>query len=134
MNDYLYDKNKNPQLEIIWATFWGNIPLIKELVQKDYDLNVKDRQGTFALQMACYQNNLEVAKILIENGANINQTDWWDSTPLIMAASHGYTSIVKYLLIKGADVRMLDRKGFSARSIAKYFKHIGTAKLLETVL
>ena len=130
MQEYYYDKEKNPEYEIIWASFWGNKILIKDLIKRGVNINIKDKQGNFALQLACYQNNLSVVYLLVENGADINQTDWWDRSPLMMAASQGYIDIVRFLLDCGANTKLIDRKGFDAKRIAKYFKHFGTAKLI----
>lgn len=87
---------------------YGNLEMIKYLLEKGADINVKNEDGSTALMTASMYGNLEIIKYLIENGADINAKDNDDSTALIYASKWGNLETVEYLVKNGADINIKD--------------------------
>lgn len=87
---------------------YENLEMIKYLLEKGADINVKNEDGSTALMTASMYGNLEIIKYLIENGADINSKDNDDSTALIYASKWGNLETVEYLVKNGADINIKD--------------------------
>lgn len=87
---------------------YGNLEMIKYLLEKGADINVKNEDGSTALMTASMYGNLEIIKYLIENGADINAKDNDGSTALIYASKWGNLETVEYLVKNGADINIKD--------------------------
>ena len=92
---------------------WVASQVVKLLIKKGADVNIKDTDGETPLHVVAHGNKndkkpieLEVAKLLIEKGADINakNEDRDYQTPLCYAASHNRVELAKLLIEKGADV------------------------------
>ena len=53
----------------------GDIKVIKELISKKIDLNVKDSNGNTALTIAFQNNHMDVVKLLIDEGADCHEVE-----------------------------------------------------------
>jgi len=60
---------------LIYAAENGQITLVRYLLKKGADPNIKDSYGETALMDAAYNGNKEVCKLLIKNGADVKATD-----------------------------------------------------------
>lgn len=82
------------------------IEIVKLLLQKGADPNIKDAKRKTALLNECATGNLEIIKTLIAYGANhyFFDMDRWPHNqplqPLIIAAKHNKVNIVKYFVEK----------------------------------
>lgn len=83
----------------------GNLAMIKDLISKNVDVNVRNINGVVPLHIAAAEANLEIATCLLENGAIPNSQDLNGRTPMYEAcrsSKHGYTDVIKRLLEFGA--------------------------------
>ena len=94
------------------AVFKQNFEIVKLLLEKGSDPNVKAANGSTPLHWACQFGSLEIVKLLVSNGSDLNATtnSWLtDSvfgkssgqTPLHWACEKGHLDIIVYLLRKG---------------------------------
>lgn len=92
---------------LIGASTGGQLEVVKYLISKGADINIKDNDGVTALMMASAKGHLEVVKYLIDNGADINAKASVDTTSLMVASYYEHLEVVKYLISKGADVNVV---------------------------
>jgi ankyrin repeat protein len=81
--------------------------IVKLLISKGADVNVKDKKGWTPLLLALLSenDNKEIIKLLVSEGADVNAKDSQTKRiPLQFAASKGDKEIVGLLISKGANV------------------------------
>lgn len=119
----------------------GDIQRVTALLEKDVDVNGRDRRDFTPLMWAAHNghtdivrlliskgasldnecllwaavnNRLDTAKLLIENGANIERETTNKTTSLIFAARQGHVDMVNFLLDKGANIEAVNEDGRTA--------------------
>ncbi len=107
-------ENSAPKVNIIEASFFGNVDAIKEHIAYGSDLNVKDDYGSTPLSIAITFNKKDVATELIKGGADLEMPSSDGSTPLISAAFFGRTSIIESLIEAGANIEARNSYGATA--------------------
>ena len=60
---------------LMLASKYGELKIVKLLLEKGADINAKDNRGYTPLSEASIYGQLEVAKLLLEKGANVNAKD-----------------------------------------------------------
>jgi hypothetical protein len=97
------------------AVEFDDINIVKMLVEKDADVNAKDRNGQTALHRVGFvHDRIEMIKVLLELGADIDATQNQKYTLLMMAAQRMDIDAVKTLLERGANVNMKNIDGMTA--------------------
>lgn len=79
------------------------VEIIKSLLEKNADINAKDKDGVTALWLAANGGSLEIVNILLENSADINVKDTNGRTALGAARRSGHEDIVQ--ILKKADTK-----------------------------
>ena len=102
---------KPPSMDLIAATFMGNIEAVKQHIEAGSDLNIKDEYGSTPLITACVFGRTKAALELIEGGADVNLQNNDGSTALHCAALFCHTEIVESLLSHGADKTIKNNYG-----------------------
>lgn len=77
---------------LIMACKYGNAPLVKTLLSKKVNINVRNRFNETPLFWACKNRNPDIFKLLIDNGAS------FDSMSLIIAKKYNHQKISKFLV------------------------------------
>ena len=82
----------------------SRLELIKYLVGKNADVNLKDNNGNTPLHLACLNNaDIEIIKYLFENGSDLNSKDNNGNTPLHLACFYNADiETIKYLVEKSS--------------------------------
>lgn len=96
--------------ELIKASFDGNLDLIREVVNREINIDDQDQSGRTPLMMAAFNGHSDLVQYLLENGADPNTVDRQGRTPLIFAASGPYAETVRLLLDNGAKPNKTDQK------------------------
>ncbi|KAG9152859.1 hypothetical protein Leryth_012477 [Lithospermum erythrorhizon] len=108
----------------------GNAEIVKLLLDRGADVNIKNGGGRTALHYAASKGWLKVAEVLISAGANLNVKDKVGCTPLHRAASTGKSELCEFLIEEGADVDEVDRAGQTALMTAVVCQNNEVALLL----
>ena len=108
---YLIEKGARiDSMALIAAIQCENKEMVKYLITKEADVNVKDGHGQTALMFAVESGDLEIVKLLIKNGAKINVIDELGRMTLAHA-TFSDIEIARYLIKCGADLNLKNSKG-----------------------
>ncbi len=110
----------------------GDISLVLGAIQRNADINYKNKRGDTALIMAVIIKDSEnIIKVLLENGADPDIQNDGDYTALMLAAVSNQEAIVKLLLEAGASLYLTNYRGQTALGIAKIVKHKSIEDLIK---
>lgn len=84
----MYNNNKQNARNLRTAVKSENIGLIRAMLQKGIDINLKDSSGNTALHYAVYKRSLNVTKFLLDNKADPNIQNKSGETPLHVAVCY----------------------------------------------
>jgi ankyrin len=103
------------------AAFSGDLELVKLLLDRGADLNIRSKDYETMLEAAAglgfiqgyskgksAAERLEVVKLFVGLGADVNAADDYGITALMVAANLGDVAIIQYLVDKGADLGAYD--------------------------
>ncbi len=86
------------ELPLIWFSYKNNLRVVKVLVEKRANINVKTSDGDTPLMFAVNNNNFEMVKYLVEHGANVNVQNNDGDTPVQLAGKNKNREMVKFLI------------------------------------
>ncbi|WP_339698825.1 ankyrin repeat domain-containing protein [uncultured Roseivirga sp.] len=114
-----YDEDKRTAL--IWASFFGQVNIVKWLIEGGANPNFQDRIGYTGLHFCAQEQNTEVAKLLLEKGADPNVMDQHGNSPLWTALfnAKGNFENIKALRSHGADPSLKNIHDRSPNDMAK---------------
>ena len=98
------------------AAYYGNLEVVKKLIEYDVDIGAENRNGWTPLSVASEGRyiNRAVIRLLAEHGADVNTRAKNGLTPLHRAALCVAPDVVRLLLELGADVEATDDDGKTA--------------------
>jgi len=97
---------------IIYAAYIGDIELMKQILETDYDKDIRDTLGGTALHVAIFQDNLEAIKLLLDNGFDINAASFYHGyTPLHYCVWTNNLAAANLLVSYNADKNIKDMNG-----------------------
>lgn len=115
----------NQETMLHHAVIRDNLVLIKMLIQKGSDINLKYSTGITVLHAAAERGFIDSLRLLLKNGANINQQDDVGWTPLHRAiqaekeeVGTGFWNCIIELITKGADLNTQDKDGCNCLHMA----------------
>lgn len=89
----------------------GAEKVVKALIDKNVDIDLKDEYFGTPLVVASSSGNEKMVKLLLQQGANINARGYKDTSALHEAVSWHHKHIVQLLLEHGADINARDDDG-----------------------
>lgn len=87
------------------ASFKGNEKIVRMLLKKGADTNIRGGKYGIPLQAACVCGSESIVRLLLNNGANVNIEGGLFGTALQAASFHANENLVGVLIEAGADVR-----------------------------
>ena len=135
-NSYCTHTKNNGMYPLALAIQKGYTGLAECLLKEGANVaQYNGNEGLTALHIAAELGRENAVKLLLKYGADVNHIThrpWF--TPLHKAASKGHTKIVKMLIKHGANPNERISGGETALDLAKKNDHIGTVRLLNTVM
>lgn len=89
---------------LMHAVSKNNKKVVKALVLRGIDLEVRNQHGNTALSKAADKGHTDVARVLIEGGAKVKVQDENGWSPLFRAAYRGHVGTARVLVDAGANV------------------------------
>ena len=110
----------------------GFVTLVKWILDKGMDVNIKDNYEATPLHRASWINNIAHCQLLLDHkDINVNARTLSGRSPLHRAAMEGNSTIVKLLLDKGADINQEDNNGLTpTQSLLKVIQDKATLLIL----
>jgi ankyrin repeat protein len=104
-----------------------NVEIIKELINRKVDINLRDSNEYTAFNIACENGYIEIVELLLANGASMDSPSCISS--LCIACRSDNTDLVKLLLRKGLNPNFVCNKTLPIH-ICCYNQNIEVIKLL----
>lgn len=99
---------------LMLASQYGYTEIVKLLIDKGADLELKGKNGATALILASEYGHIEIVKLLLDNNANINVQAKNGATCLTLASGNKNIEIVKLLIVNGVNLNAQNIHGRSA--------------------
>lgn len=99
---------------LIVAVKGGYTEVVKELLKRNPNVNMTDKDGNTALAIAAKEGHIEIVQDLLDAGTYVNIPDRSGETMLIGAVRGGHGEIVRALLNKYADIDVRGQDGKTA--------------------
>jgi ankyrin repeat protein len=96
---------------LLWASYNGDVDLVKRLVTAGADVNATNDFGAFALSEAAMTGSAPIIEALLKGGAKVDATNKEGETALLEAARSGHVDAAKELLKAGADINVTEQWG-----------------------
>ena len=117
-------------IDLVDASMRGIDHLVKELLEKGADPNIKTKYGESVLIEAAFWGNHEILRLLLDAGAEINQTSSTGWTALMATAYGNRYKSFELLLDRGADINMRSQDGRTALILAVRQRHTNIVERL----
>ena len=88
-------KDSNGRNILMYAVFYGDSDIIKDIAKQIDNINEKDNDGRTALHLAAQYGKYEAVATLVELGADINIKDNLSLKPIDIAEFEGFEEIYK---------------------------------------
>jgi ankyrin repeat protein len=103
-----------PEVPLLTAVKNTDTATVRALLQKHFDANSSEADGTTALHWAVHRDNAEIVDLLIGAGANAASANRYGVKPLMIAAANGNALIIGRLLNAGASPNTATPEGETA--------------------
>src|SRR5262249_48679440 len=116
---------------LIEAAKGKDLSLLRALLEKHTDPNVRQGDGATALHWAAHWDDIKAATLLIQAGANVNAINDNGVTALALASTNGSAPMVALLLAAGADPHLGRPAGETPLMLAA---RTGKSDVVDTLL
>jgi ankyrin repeat protein len=120
---------QNDRTALHWAAECGHEEVVRLVLEKGADVNVKDAFGSTALSGAAERGHAAIVQLLLEK-ADINAKDVCGQTALFQAVIEEHKEVVQLLLGKGADIHEMDANGRTVLDPIFHSEHMPLLKLI----
>ena len=107
-----------------------DLDLVKDLIARGAEVNIKDVDGWTPLMDACFYGSKDIASLLIAKGADVNAIDRAENTALILSAYSGAADIAELLVKRGAKMDIADNCNNTALILASFHGHTDVVRVL----
>uniref|UniRef100_A0A8C0VTA0 Euchromatic histone lysine methyltransferase 1 n=1 Tax=Cyanistes caeruleus TaxID=156563 RepID=A0A8C0VTA0_CYACU len=96
---------------MIWATEYKHIELVKLLLAKGSDINIRDNEENICLHWAAFSGCVDIAEILLAAKCDLHAVNIHGDSPLHIAARENRYECVVLFLSRGSDVTLKNKEG-----------------------
>lgn len=107
-----------------------NLPMLRVLLENEFDPDAVDADGVPALHHAAVQQLAEALELLLESGADADSRNLLYRTALMQCVETGAFPMIGKLAAAGADVNAFDQRGDTALHIAVRKRNAESIELL----
>ena len=115
---------------LLSASLKGQLEVVRLLLDRGVDPNLKNTSGKTALLSASEKGQLEAVRLLLNGGADPNLQDIYGKTALIWASEKGHLEVVRLLLDREADPDLRDMNRMTALMLAAKNGRLEVVRLL----
>lgn len=120
----------NLNRDLLDATRWGCISLMKQRLLQGANINTRDSLGKTSLHWAAIKGQSAACSFLLNRGANLHLTDDNLMTPLHWASKNGKACVVELLIHYGAKPKAQNAQGWTPLHFAAKHGHPVVIKYL----
>lgn len=103
------------------AARYGYHGIVKYLLDKGADIEIRSQQGNTPLLYAAWEGKLEMIKFLVAKGADIQAKNYLNWNALMQACVEGHYSVAEFLVEKGSELNLIDEeKGVTPLMLAAW--------------
>ena len=113
-----------------WTITAGHATLLRLLLDRGVDIEVKDKNGQTPLHRAAEVGNEAVVRLLLDKNAKTEEKDHWRRTALHWAAIEGHEPVARLLIDHWASTDTDDGAGMMALQLAAQKGHLNVVRLL----
>ncbi|CAG5918525.1 unnamed protein product [Menidia menidia] len=99
---------------ITWATEYKHKEVVRLLLAKGADVNIRDKEENVCLHWAALSGCEDIAQALLEAQCDLHAVNVHGDTPLHVAARENHLECVMLFLCRGADVTQTNKEGQTA--------------------
>ena len=119
-----------PQTVLFFAVVNNKLDSLKDYIASKGDLNVKNKMGKTALQIAIEKQRPAFAKTLLENGAHFSPRAEYVKEAMCAAAEKGDADMVQLLISAKAPVDVKNADGQTPLQMARAYGHTEVSHML----
>lgn len=116
---------------ILRAVDEGNEAMVKELLDYNADIHVRDDLNRGLLHSATICGYEGIVQLLLEKGLEVDVQDQNGKTPLHDAGRNGNYKVARQLLNSGADQSIKDKQGRTPWTVAWQYGHPNVMRILD---
>ncbi|KAK7074366.1 hypothetical protein SK128_009451 [Halocaridina rubra] len=124
--DYINATNKRQETPLHFASYTGNVKIIKLLVHAGANITAIDKEGNTPLHVAISAKQIDAVQELLNFRKNekeylnklLTTTNNIKKAPLHIAARTGSVKVLKMLIGNGADATAIDEDGYTPLHVA----------------
>ena len=118
------------QTALWWAANYGQMSLVKKLIEHGANVNTPDHHGSTPLCQAASSGHHEIVQYLIEHGADIHAQIYDKRKAINLAAGNGHSRVIEILVEAGNSPNETGSSGYSLLMLAAENGDIRIAKFL----
>ena len=128
--ELLEKQTNNGETPLLIASSWGNMKIVKKLLQAHANPNIPDIDGGTPLYIASQRCYTQMVQWLLWANADPNSPDDYGVTPLHIASTCGHLQVIKQLLKASANPNSTDIHGLTPLHVASTNGHLQVIKQL----
>jgi ankyrin repeat protein len=87
------------------AAFWGHKEIVEYLIQKDFDINIKNSESLTALHIAIMKGHKDICELLISHNADLGTLTATNKSVVSIAVKYNHFELTKYLIEKIIELK-----------------------------
>uniref|UniRef100_G3T838 Euchromatic histone lysine methyltransferase 1 n=1 Tax=Loxodonta africana TaxID=9785 RepID=G3T838_LOXAF len=119
---------------MIWATEYKHVDLVKLLLSKGSDINIRDNEENICLHWAAFSGCVDIAEILLAAKCDLHAVNIHGDSPLHIAARENRYDCVVLFLSRDSDVTLKNKEGETPLQCASLNSQVWTALQMSKAL